>query len=70
MSAFDRIERREDCEANRLALEAETMKIARANLLACPHRKYRGFHDVRCEHPERAEGRECVDFKCPVIEFI
>jgi hypothetical protein len=70
MSIFNRIEAREDCEAARLELEAETMKIARANLLACPHRRHTSLVGITCRHPERTRGRGCVNFECPVIDFI
>jgi hypothetical protein len=72
MGVFESIEAAEDLNAARLVLEAETRKIAKGKLSACPHRRWGGYHlnTNTCKHPDRTPGRLCVDFKCPAIDWL
>ncbi len=59
------------------ALDAERLKASRLKaeryarideVVKCPHRKHKGFYNVKCEHPEREQsGRPCANTDCPVL---
>ena len=68
MSVFKEIEKKEDQAnaARRLRDQANSIKTDK--LVACSHRRPTGFYDVRCAHPERQSGRQCIGLDCPVIE--
>lgn len=71
MSVFREIERLEDevninkgCQAGLTQLRLEKVK-------ACKYRvSGNAMYSIKCKHPERAKGRQCVNLNCPVLHDI
>lgn len=74
MSIFKEIEKKEDEQQlkynrekylHQARMELIHMKMARVE--QCKYRKPEGFYNVKCEHPDRSIGRQCISIECPTI---
>jgi len=71
MSAFKEIERLEDeariNKSNQVGLTFRRLE----KIKACKYRvSGNAMYNIKCKHPERAEGRQCVNLDCPVLNDI
>jgi len=70
MSAFKEIEELED-EASKAQRSVAGLTQRRLEKIkSCRYRKNKAMYDIRCKHPERAKGRQCVNLNCPVLNDI
>ena len=67
MSRFKAIEEAEN--AATLARQREERRVRGRvdKFTICEHRKPVGFYNVKCIHPERTKGGQCVGVDCPIL---
>ena len=58
------------------ALDDEKLNAERATVrrnvminqvVKCPYRKHAGFYNIKCDHPDRRAGEQCVNLDCPAL---